>query len=253
MSLISVKNNKERFEIKLFKIRFSHKKKHKDINLINRKITIIIKIKTFLYKFFIQPFVLKRNEKKPVRYLEIGPGETRIKDFETLNTLLINETDYVGQLGLKLPFKDNSFDIVYLSHVLEHIFWHKLNETIAELYRIIKPNGYIEIWVPDGLKIAKAFVEAENSINNDYQQDGWYRFNPDKDPCLWYCGRQFAYGDGLTPYANKHYNVHLSSYSFRFLEKLLADKGFKNIEKMDNSQCRGYDHGWINLGIKAQK
>ena len=63
----------------------------------------------------------------------------------------------------------------------------------------------------------------------------------------------FAYGDGRTSDANNHYNVHLSTFSYRYLSELLEKNGFINIEKMNNSDCRGYDHGWINLGIRAVK
>ena len=128
-----------------------------------------------------------------------------------------------------------------------------LSFTIKEINRIIKPNGIIEIWVPDGLKIAQAFCDAENNINSDYQKDGWYRFNENKDACVWFNGRMFAYGDGRTSDANNHYNVHLSAFSYRYLSELLEKNGFINIEKMNNSDCRGYDHGWINLGVRAVK
>ncbi len=253
MSIIKLDNKKDRIELRIFKIKISHKKKTFFLNPINPKITYILKLKTLLYKYFIQPFVLLKNEKKSYRCLEIGPGEKRIINFETLNTVLLNETDYIGQLGKKLPFKDNSFDILYMSHVLEHIFWHKLDQTISEIYRIIKPGGHVEIWVPDGLKIAKAFVDAEYNNSPDYTMDGWYRFNPTKDPCLWFSGRMFTYGDGLSTNANNHYNVHLSAFSERYLFLLLKNNGFVDIKRMDNSMCRGHDHGWINLGVKAQK
>ncbi|MBQ8847519.1 MAG: methyltransferase domain-containing protein [Candidatus Gastranaerophilales bacterium] len=220
---------------------------------INIQITFFVKLCTFIYKYTIQPIKLIINSKKQNRYLEIGPGEKRIKNFETLNAFLINETDYIGKLGKKLPFSDESFDLIYMSHVLEHVFWHKLDFTIKEINRIIKPNGIIEIWVPDGLKIAQAFCDAENNINSDYQKDGWYRFNEQKDSCVWFNGRMFAYGDGRTSDANNHYNVHLSTFSYRYLSELLEKNGFINIEKMNNSDCRGYDHGWINLGIRAVK
>ncbi len=246
MSLISVKNNKERFEIKIFKIRFSHKKKHKDINLINRKITIIIKIKTFLYKYFIQPFVLKRNEKKPVRYLEIGPGETRIKDFEGINIVKTSSADYIADLSKKIPLASDSFDIIYTSHFLEHIAWYNVEPVINEIYRILKPNGILELWIPDGLKIAQQLILAENGTLKT-TPDGWKRRNPDDNPYLWVNGRLF-YGDNPT-YPSWHKGLFTPNYLMQILQKA----GFKNIEKMDNSQCRGYDHGWINLGIKAQK
>lgn len=228
-------------------------KKTKNLNKVNIVVNKYLLIKTFLYKLFVQPYVSYKYSLKPVRFLEIGPGKTRIKNFETLNTLLINETDFIGQLGGKLPFKDESFDLIYMSHVLEHIFWYKLDDTMDELVRILKPNGKIEIWVPDGEKIAQAFVDAEKGLNKDFASDNWYRFNSEKDPCVWYSGRVHAYGDGYSSTANNHYNIHLSSFSKRFLKKLLQKHGFDEIRDLSHEECRGCDHGWINLGVTGQK
>lgn len=45
-----------------------------------------------------------------------------------------------------LPFEDNSFDMVIANHVLEHIpNWFNC---FAELARIVRPGGLIEIWIP---------------------------------------------------------------------------------------------------------
>ena len=61
--------------------------------------------------------------------------------------------DYVYDAGKPLPFEDNTFDLVYASHVLEHIPWYKVEEVVKEWVRILKPGGVLEVWVPDGLKI----------------------------------------------------------------------------------------------------
>lgn len=47
---------------------------------------------------------------------------------------------------LPLPFKDNSFDLITLLDVLEHI--DDDQSTLNELYRILKPNGTFLITVP---------------------------------------------------------------------------------------------------------
>ncbi len=150
-----------------------------------------------------------------------------------------------------MNFPNNTFDVVYASHVLEHIPWYMLEDTIKEWSRILKPNGVLEIWVPDGLKIAQAFCDAEYGKNQDFTMDGWYRFNEEKDPAKWFSGRMFSYGDGK---GNRgHFNFHLSAFSERYLKKLLVDAGFSDVIRMKNDECRGYDHGWINLGIKGVK
>lgn len=193
---------------------------------------------------------LVKNNRKKIRKLEIGPGTSRINGFETLNIINSNSTDYILDASMKLPFTSNTFEIVYASHILEHIPWYKTRDVLVEWKRIIKPEGWIEIWVPDGLKIAKAFVEAEKG--NDYlHEDGWFKFNNSHDPCLWASGRIFTYGDGLGE--TNHPNWHRAIFSERYLIDVLAEIGFNNVTVMTGNEVRGYDHKWINLGVKGQK
>jgi len=152
---------------------------------------------------------------------------------------------------IKIPFKNETFDILYASHVLEHIPWYMLDRTIKEWSRVMKKGGLLEIWVPDGLKIAHAFVDAEINNGTEYKNDGWFKYNETQDPALWAAGRIFSYGDGNGTLG--HTNWHLSLFSYRFLEKLLTKNGFTNVRQMTSSECRGYDHGWINLGVSAIK
>lgn len=209
------------------------------------------KVYTQLYKKLVEPFVRWKNLRKDVRYLELGPGDQRIPNFETFNIYKTPVTDYIGDLSGKLPFSDETFDIVYASHILEHVPWYNLDSVFSELYRITKLGGRVEVWVPDGYKISKAFVEAEDGVGESFKLDKWFRFNPDEDPAIWAAGRFFSYGDGYgTP---GHPNWHLSLFSPRLLSKLFIKSGFSTTELLDHSECRGYDHGWINLGVKAIK
>lgn len=218
---------------------------------VSRKIDILLKIKSFLYKFSLEKVVMLKNSKKNKRFLEIGPGDKRIDDFETINIIKTDSTDYVGDATKRIDFPDETFDLIYASHVLEHTPWYTLESTIKEWVRVLKVGGQIEIWVPDGLKIAKAFCDAEYGLNDDYKIEGWFRFNEEKDPAKWFSGRIFSYGDGLG--TRCHFNFHLAAFSERFLRKILVEAGLKDVRTMTNSECRGYDHGWINLGIKGIK
>ncbi|QQE12445.1 methyltransferase domain-containing protein [Planctomycetota bacterium] len=196
-------------------------------------------------------FNLIRNRRREHRMLEIGPGESRIKNFETLNIVNGHNVDYVADAASKLPFNDDTFDTVYASHILEHIPWYQTADALSEWIRILKPNGTLEVWVPNGLKIAKAFIDAELGNNNYIEDDGWYRFNPEKDPCMWASGRIFTYGDGTGNPTSP--NWHRALFSPRRLEEAFSKAGLINIQQMKNQQVRGYDHGWINLGISGIK
>ena len=194
---------------------------------------------------------LVKNRKKKNRSLEIGPGNKRIEGFETLDIVPKSSVDYVCDCAKRLPFENGSFDIVYSSHVLEHIPWYRVEKVLREWVRILKPGGYLELWVPDALKICKAFVDAEIKNNNYIDMDGWYKFNPDKDPCVWISGRIYTYGDGTGD--PKSPNWHRAMFSFRYLSLLMSKVGLTGIRKLDPKDIRADDHGWINLGVKGAK
>ena len=178
-------------------------------------------------KYIITPIRLRRNITKQNRKLEIGPGAVSIPGFETLNVVWGRNVDYVLDASRTLPFPDGTFDLVYASHILEHIPWYMLKPVLLEWNRIISPNGLLEIWVPNGLLIAKTFVDAEEGLVNNIENDGWYKFNEDKDVCVWANGRIFSYGDGTGKKNDP--NWHLTLFSPRFLRKLMQECGFIEI------------------------
>ncbi len=183
--------------------------------------------------------------------LEIGPGTERIPGFCTINIEKSPITDYIANISHGFPFPDNSFAVVYASHIFEHLVWYKQDEIMSDLFRIVKPGGHVDIWVPNALKIAKAFVDAEERGSRDFENDGWYKFNPEHDPSIWFNGRIFSYGDGFgTP---GHFQFHSTAFSPRLLKEKLLKAGFANVEELPHSEILGHDHGWINLGMRAYK
>ncbi len=192
-----------------------------------------------------------KHRKKVRRFLEIGPGVKPLPDFETLNILRSKGVDYVADIAKGLPFPENTFDLIYASHILEHVPWYQSEYCFSEFYRVLRHDGCLEIWVPDAVRICKAFVEYEEHGINNIDEDGWYKFNPEKDPCKWAAGRLYTYGDGCG--STGHPNWHRALFSFRYLKNLFSSAGFVDVERMDPSCVRGDHHGWINLGVKGRK
>ena len=194
------------------------------------------------------PFNLKRNARKSDRKLEIGPGSRRILGFETLNIVWDWHVDYVLDASKKLPFPSGSFNLIYASHVIEHIPWYQVQDVLNEWVRLLKPGGQIEVWVPDAYKISSLLVDIENGIDRIEWHDGWRPFNSENDPYKWISGR-LLYG-AKTDYPS----WHLALITPKYLEKLLFNSGLSNIRLMDKFENRGYvDHGWINLGMTGTK
>lgn len=221
------------------------------LRIINRRMMSITQfILTIIFRLIVTPVNRIKNINKVLRYLEIGPGPRPIKDFESINVVWTSGVSYIANASKKLFFKNNSFDLIYSSHMLEHVVWYEVEKVLQEWVRVLKPGGILELWVPDGLKICKAFVDAENG-DSYIEKDGWSRFNPEKDPCLWACYRIFTYGDGTG--ALMHPNWHRAMFSERYLIELLKKVGLEGIRRLDPSEVRGASHGWINLGIRGVK
>lgn len=63
----------------------------------------------------------------------------------------------------KLPYEDGSVDEVYSSHMLEHFSFYETDRILAEMVRVLKPEGILRIAVPDMEKIAKNVLELEKA------------------------------------------------------------------------------------------
>ncbi len=216
--------------------------------LMNKRVEII---KKHLIYGALTLLRLRKNKNQSVRKLEIGVGDYRLAGFETLSIIGGSHVDYVLDASKRLPFEDETFESVYASHVLEHIAWYKTEETLREWVRILKRGGRLEVWVPDGLKICQALIEAELEGKDRTYLDGWYKFNPDRDPCVWAAGRMFTYGDGSGDITSP--NWHRALFTPRYLRVLFEKVGLKDIRGLSHEEVRGYDHGWINLGMGATK
>jgi SAM-dependent methyltransferase len=48
-----------------------------------------------------------------------------------------------------LPFPDNTFDAVYALHIIEHLTPEEGNRFVAEIFRVLKPDGIFRVSTPD--------------------------------------------------------------------------------------------------------
>lgn len=81
-------------------------------------------------------------------------------------------------LAKGIPFADDTFDIVYHSHVLEHFDREVAPEIIQECFRVLKRNGIIRVVVPDLAILINKYNESvillqqnknEASLKHHYQ------------------------------------------------------------------------------------
>lgn len=62
-----------------------------------------------------------------------------------------------------IPFPDSTFDVVYHSHVLEHIDRDAAGGFLLECRRVLKPAGVLRVVVPDLEELARTYLGVMNA------------------------------------------------------------------------------------------
>ncbi len=70
-----------------------------------------------------------------------------------------------------IPFPDESFDVVYHSHLLEHFTKPAAAGFLKECFRVLKPSGVIRVVVPDLEAIVRNYLMALEKAKADIE--GW--------------------------------------------------------------------------------
>ena len=103
-------------------------------------------------------------KQKNLKYLHIGCGDNVLpKPF-----INIDSRKKKGVLNLKaypLKFKNNTFDLVYASHILEHFNKMKVLKVLKEWVRVLKPGGILRISVPSFDNLSSIYKIDKNIEN----------------------------------------------------------------------------------------
>ncbi len=103
------------------------------------------------------------TSEKKIKILHIAPEQCFLKIFRKQKNLDYTTSDLESPIAdvkadiCDLPFDNDTFDVVFCNHVLEHI----PNDTKAmkELYRVMKKGGFGIFQVPQNMSIAKTFED----------------------------------------------------------------------------------------------
>ena len=95
-----------------------------------------------------------------MKYLNLGCGShySTEKEWTNLDFISFGEGVIAHNLLSGIPFENNSFDLVYHSHVLEHFSKQDGENFIMECLRVLRPNGVLRIAIPDLEQIAKLYL-----------------------------------------------------------------------------------------------
>lgn len=95
--------------------------------------------------------------------MEIGSGPRKGENgWTTLDSSA--GCDLRWDLRNGLPFNDNCIDLIYSSHVLEHIPYGSLRALLADCLRVLKPGGAFSVCVPSAKKYIDAYAKGRNMM-----------------------------------------------------------------------------------------
>lgn len=177
---------------------------------------------------------MKLCDKKPGgRYLDIGcsNGRVTLEIAKVIGTTDVHGIDVANiedakQRGVKavyadlntddkLPYEDNSFDIITSFDTIEHLY--NTDHVIREMKRILKPDGYVIIIVP----------RTDSLINIILLILGYQMMSAD-------CSLEKSYGH----FSENRLSGHMSHFTKRAIKEMVAHHGFK-IEKYTEASTMG--------------
>lgn len=138
--------------------------------------------------------------------LHLGCGKRYIPGYIHIDVVNFEHIDHVASVEVLPYIGDNTVDVIYNCHILEHFKRRDVMRVLREWHRVLKPGGVLRISVPDF-----------SALSNIYQQTGDINL---------VIGSLFGRQDYL-------YNIHYNVFDFNSLRSLLEEAGFSSIRIYD--------------------
>lgn len=163
-------------------------------------------------------------------YISLGCGEINAPGFINVDAVPYSHVHYVQEVDDLSIFPNKYADLIYASHVLEHISHKDLFKVLREWYRVLKYGGVLRLSVPDFDKLIEIYSSEEKDIRAIIM------------PLMG--GQDYAY------------NFHKSVFNEKYLTELLLSVGFKEVRKWnpEKVELHSFDD-WASrpIEIKGRK
>lgn len=156
-----------------------------------------------------------RNEDGKV-LLHIGCGKINSPEFLNIDAQPYAHVHIVTENIAELSqFADESVDLVYMCHILEHIKMSGLAPVLQEMKRVLRTNGVLRLSVPDFDRLIDVYQAGGGNTDVIHLQ--------------------------LMGGQDSDYNVHYSVFNRKGLSALLQKAGFREVRAWDPRNCEHHD------------
>ncbi len=164
----------------------------------------------------------------------------------------------VHDLSRGIPFSDCSVDVVFSSHVLEHIDRENVPTFLGEVFRVLKPAGIHRICVPDLEVLVRDYIQSldESVVNRCHSREHDCHISNIYEQSV----RREAYGTSrqnrlqrtfenlFLGDARKRGQTHQWMYDRVNLTALLLDNGFEDVATRECGESE--IPRWAEIGLE---
>jgi Uncharacterized protein conserved in bacteria len=180
---------------------------------------ILIEIKNYLLKnywrvkrTFIVPKIPINKDGKI--YINLGSGNLSGNEYINIDSKKLPRVHYIQDIENLSNFLDESVDMIYACHVVEHIPRFRLIKTLREWRRVLKKEGVFRFAVPNFDSLIDIYNASDKNIRSVENQ---------------------IMGQ------NAPYDNHCSIWNKKYAEDILIQAGFKTIKEWDYKNADHHD------------
>lgn len=183
-------------------------------------------------KALFRPFVVRNYLRShSAHMLNLGAGPHTYSGWLTADAFKA-EADIYMNVTSRFPFPDQTFDVIYSEHMIEHIYIDKIPFLLSEIYRCLKPGGIFRVTTPDLEIHARQYVSKNDEFFQPIIKKYTSRWNTQKNK-YWLVRSN---GGAFMTRAVQRFYRHRWMYDFDTLSSCLFELGFSRCEKQSFGQ-----------------
>jgi len=146
--------------------------------------------------------------------------------------------DIVASIANLDPIDPETMDAIWCSHNLEHLHTHEINTALSEFRRVLKPDGFALITLPDLEEIARLVIDGR------LEEVAYH------SPAGPITALDMIFGHSASIRVGRHYMAHHTGFTVETLGRRLAAAEFAEVLV---TKGKGYDIWALALMPRADK
>lgn len=172
--------------------------------------------------YFLRRYLIGVRPLNGARHLHLGCGPKYLPGFLNIDGNPFHKIDVWLDVRNGLPFRSNSVDSIYSTHMFEHFYPDELPPLLQDCLRVLKNGSGIRLIVPS----LESAIAAYTQQRSDWFEDSFPRHFDSLG------GRfsNFVFCDGQ----------HRTAFDYGYMSEVLRAAGFREVEKSAEGASRLY-------------